>query len=250
VVQGLTRQMHLTRIASNSFCVVILSCADQRLGESMPPFIICVILILITLCGFCEGAQEKTLGEIRRELLGREVVIGGAKATGIGASLNQEVLLEWHITEGDANVGYKRKQIRQLDVFAPYELKGRKGVVVSIELAADTFRNIRKGTSTDIFGEKIKDDTVANPYFDLVVRLNDGMLLATRNYYTNMVGNLVQISEKVGRQKDEIMRNINTLVGKVIYPVGYSTIYPQDIEMKEITNILRRDIYKLRIYRI
>jgi hypothetical protein len=82
-----------------------------------------IILILFVSLGVSESAQDKTLGEIRRELMGKEVVVGGTKATGIGASLNREVLLEWHIVEGDANVGYKKKQIRRLDVFAPYELK-------------------------------------------------------------------------------------------------------------------------------
>jgi hypothetical protein len=154
--------------------------------------------------------------------------------------------LEWHIAEGDANVGYKKKQIRQLDVFASYELKGHSGIVVSIELAEDIFRNVKKGTSTDIFGEKIKDDTVANPYFDLVVRLKDGTFLITRNYYINMMGNLIQTVEKVDSKKNEIMRNIHTLIGKTIYPIGSSTIYPQDIEMKEITDTLKKDIYKLR----
>lgn len=89
----------------------------------MPPLFMCLILILYAFVGSCTGAQEKTLGEIRRELMWKEVVIGGAKATGIGASLNRDVLLNWHIAEGDANIGYKKKQSRNLDVFAPYELK-------------------------------------------------------------------------------------------------------------------------------
>jgi hypothetical protein len=212
----------------------------------MPHLFMCVILVLYGFIGLCAGAQEKTLGEIRRELMGKAVVIGGTKATGIGASLNREVLLNWYIAEGDENIGYKKKQSRNLDVFAPYELKGQSGVVISIELAEDTFRNVKRGTSTDIFGEKIKDDTVANPYFDIVVRLKDGVLVISRNYYINMKTGMLKTVEDTDRQKNQILKNIQILTGKTIYPVGYSAIYPQDININEITDTLKNDIYKLR----
>jgi hypothetical protein len=224
---------------------VALSCVDLTLGGGMPLRGFYVTLVLFVFCNLSEGAQEKTLGEIRRELIGREVVVGGIKSTGIGASLQQDVLLQWHIAEGDAATGYKKKQIKHRDVFAPYELKGSRGTVISIELAENIFRNVKKGTSTDVFGEKIKDDTVANPYFDLVVRLKDGTLLITRSYYISMMGHLIQTSGNAEHQENEIKRNIDGIIGKTIYPVGYSTVYPQDIGIKEITDTLKANIYKL-----
>jgi hypothetical protein len=203
------------------------------------------VLIILIFFSISESAQDKTLGEIRRELLGKEVVIGGTKATGMAVYPRQEALLDWHIAEGDTHSGYKVKKAGNFQDHAPYELKGRKGIVISIELVEDIFRKTKRGTSTDIFGEKIRDDTVENPYFDLVVRLEDSTLLITRNYYTNMKGSILKTIKDFDQQKNQIVQNIQTLVGKTIYPVGYSTIYPQDIGIKEITDTLRKDIYKL-----
>ena len=203
------------------------------------------ILVILVFFRTCESAQDKTLGEIRRELLGKEVVIGGTKATGMAVHPRQEALLDWHIAEGDTHSGYKVKKIGNFQDHAPYELKGRKGIIVSIELVEDVFRKTKKGTSTDIFGEKIRDDTIVNLYFDLVVRLEDSTLLITRSYYVSLKGNVLKTTENHDKQSKKILQNIQSLTGKTIYPVGYSAIYPQDINIKEITDILKKDIYKL-----
>jgi hypothetical protein len=51
---------------------------------------------------------------------------------------------------------------------------------------------------------------------------------------------MLKTVEDTDRQKNQILRNIQTLTGKTIYPVGYSVIYPQDININEITDTLKR----------
>jgi hypothetical protein len=203
------------------------------------------IISMLTYFDYSECSQDKNLGDIRKELLNTEVVIWGSKASGIGAYRGAEALLQWHIVERDEKGRYKKKTVGPSEVFAPYALRGKSGRVVSIELAEGAFREIKRDRSTDIFGEKINDDSITNPYFDLVVQLQDGELIMTRDFYTHLIEYVIQPVKRFDAQKNELVENLNTLIGKNIYKAAYSDVYPQDIDIKEVVDKKRRDLYKL-----
>lgn len=180
--------------------------------------------------------EEKTLGEIRKILLGQEVVIMGTKGSGLEQFQGgEEVFLHW----------YRPGQISEN---VPYRLKGQKGKVVSIEVLDKSLNPSKRDRPTDVFGNTVKDgDGVRDPYIEIVVALDEGTKVATRGSYTTMIGSDWQFASVVEKERDEISKNINSLIGKVIYPVAYSMVYPTDIDMKELTDELRSDQYRIQI---
>ena len=187
-------------------------------------------------------SEDKTLGEIRKELLGEEVVIRGVKATGLGQFQGEDVFLEWHLAEGNSQTGFK--QISTL--YAPYRFKGSNGIVESIEIAESFFKKRKRGTSTDVFGDTIRDDDVSDPYFEIVVKLHNGILLISTGYFNTIMGHKLELVSKVDMVKNEISKNIDSLIGKTIFPVAYSIIFPPDADLKDITDSLQRDFNKMR----
>ena len=190
-------------------------------------------------------SKDKTLGEIREELLGKEVVIKGVKATGLGQFQGEDVFLDWHLAGGNSQTGFKQKKANFTN-YAPYRFKGSKGIVESIEIAESFLNKTKRGTSTDVFGDTIKDDGVLNPYFEIVVKLHNGILLITTGYYNTIIGTNLELVSKAYLIKNEISKNINSLIGKTIFPVAYSIIFPPNADLKDITDILQRDFNKMR----
>jgi hypothetical protein len=190
--------------------------------------------------------EKKTLGEIRKELLGKSVVIMGVKASGFERFQGEEVFLKWQLAEGNSQQGFKIKERNYLPLHAPYRLKGSRGVIEAVELAENFLQKRKKGTSTDVFGDTVKDDDTLEPYFDIVVKLKDGTFLIARGYYNTVMGDDLELASIVDANRDEIAMNIDSLIGKTILPVAYSRIFPPDADIKDITDILRSDLNKLR----
>jgi hypothetical protein len=206
-----------------------------------------MVICLSFLFSFDAGAlEEKTLGEIRKELLGKEVIITGVKAPKLDIFQGIEVFLHWYLAERDSQQGFKKKKGTYGNLEAPYRLKGASGIVESIELAESFSQKRKRGTSTDVFGDTVKDDDTLNPYFDIVVKLQEGTLLITTGYYTTIMGEELELASNVDANKDEIQRNIDSLTGKIIFPVAYSKIFPPEADIKDITNTLSSSLNKLR----
>lgn len=201
-----------------------------------------VVAVCLSVLFPCHSdATSKTLGEIRKELLGKEVIISGVKGTGLGNG--EDVFLEWSIAEGDSQQGFKKRG-HGFD-FAPYRFKGSKGVVESIELANSFLQNKKKGISTDAFGDTVKDDASSDPYFDIVVKLPDGTFLIATGYYLTIMGANLELASNVAAVKEEIVKNLDSLIGQVILPVAYSKVYPPDADISNITDVLRGEFNTL-----
>jgi hypothetical protein len=223
----------------------VLKANDRAWGYAKDNHILVLmifILSMLTYLGYSESSQEKNLGDIRKELLNTEVIILGSKASGIRAYRSEEVLLNWHIVELDKKDRYKKKTVGPSEVFAPYALRGKSRRIVSIELANNVFRWTKQNKSVDIFGEKINVDSTANPYFDLIVQLKDGKLIMTRSYCT-LLEDRIKPVKRFDEQKSELVGNLHTLIGKSIYKAAYSNVYPQDIDVKEVTDKTRSELY-------
>jgi hypothetical protein len=203
------------------------------------------LLSMLPYFNYSECSQDRNLGSIRKELLNTEVVIWGSKSSRIGAYRDAEVLLDWNIVERDEKGRYKKKMIGTSEIFAPYTLKGKHGTIISIELAEDASRATKKGRSTDIFGEKIDDNSIVNPYFDLIVQLYNSELVMTRGFYNYLIQYKIQPVKRSDIQKNELEKNLNTLIGKNIYKTAYSYVYPQDIDVREVTDKTSRNLNKL-----
>jgi hypothetical protein len=214
-----------------------------------------IIFVIFSLIFFSSypvyPAQEKkkTFGEIKKELLEKQVYIYGKKFKK-PSFRGEDILMGWEIVQkyGDEKSGYsyKRDSLGNYGEHeVPYSLKGSKGIIESISIYSTSFDGKRKETSA--FGEKITDDDVLNPYFSVVVRLNNGTLVSHKGYYST-IGTEVKLASKVDSEREEIEKNINSIVGKVIYPVASADIYPSQTDLDTMVDISRRKTVVLYKY--
>jgi len=130
-------------------------------------------------------AVDKTLGELKKELLGKEVIVAGHECPG---TLGEEILINWFLAEEDNQKSYKMAskpdtlfKNRRLLVHAPYKLKGYRGTAIDIiprenppssswtlstlcipYLEEDSYflPKRKQKTKTDIFGDPITDNSL------------------------------------------------------------------------------------------
>lgn len=190
-------------------------------------FALTLNLFLVGTSGSSDRPKEKTLKEIKDELLGREVVLLGIK---IYNTLSGWVLAR----ENDARGGFE-----MASPSIPYNMKGARGVVVFIAQSGLLEKIGRKSVGVDAFGEKIKEEDIVNPLIDLVVRLPDGRLVMSTTYYVSLMRNLELVS-RFDEIRAQILKKIDSLIGKTIYPVGYSCLFPPDSEIDTMAGLLMR----------
>lgn len=184
--------------------------------------------------------EAKTLGEIRKEIIGKEGIILGDKDL-----RDDDTLSDWFLAEKTIEGGYQTKS-QYLGGDAPYNLKGSKAKVVAVEFSK-YFNKQKHGTSVDMFGDIITEDNTEDPWIDLVVQLQNGTFLLTSSTirYESILYSRFKLIPDYEEEKDRIFKNIDSLVGKVIYPVAWSTVFPPDADIKMITNRLMEHNNKL-----
>lgn len=188
-------------------------------------FLFLSILCFSILSTNVDAREEKTFGEIRKELLGKQVYIYGHKFKS-GLSPTEEFLMGWEIVQQSDDEGSSYKYNRRLN--APYSLKGTKGIVTDIRIK-DTSINTRKETSA--FGDKIADDDIVNPYLTIIVKLNDTTSISCNQYYSTAMDMNLRLASKVDSEMNEINSNINAIIGKVIYQGAGGYLYPPNADI-------------------
>ena len=182
-------------------------------------FALILNLFLVGTSGSSDRSREKTLKEIKDELLGKEVVLLGSKI--------YNTLSGWVFVRQNASGGFE-----MASPGIPYNMKGTRGVVVFIAQK----KVGRKSVDVDAFGEKIKEEEIVNPYFDLVVKLPDGRLVMSTTFYTSLMSHM-ELASRFDEIRIQISERIDSLVGKTIYPVGYSCLFPPDSEIDTMAGL-------------
>ncbi len=209
-------------------------------------FITMVFLLSLSLPFNGFALEEKTLGEIKKELLGKEVIISGFKTSRYVKFHKEDFFLEWRLAEGDTQTGFKEKEGDLDSRLVPYRLKGARGVVKAIEITKNYSREKKIGSTSDLFGDTIKDDDILNPYFKVVVKLQDGTFLIKNGYYVTIMLNDLELASSIDAIKEEASKNMTSLIGKTILPVAYSDIFAPDVDIADLTDTLRGNLKKLR----
>lgn len=200
--------------------------------------LVILLLLLSLLTKGVATAEDKTLGEIRKELLGAEVVIFGQKFGTL------DKLLDWkEATETSSGVYYL-----PLAKLAPYSLKGQRGTVIAIQPAQRQPLRGSRGATKDVFGESVADDARVNPLLEVFVKMPDGVLIGASAYYGPLFGTYgrLALATQVDKERREFERAISALVGRTIYPVAYSSILPSDIDLDTVSNLTTTKAAELR----
>jgi hypothetical protein len=165
--------------------------------------------------------REATLADVRQILLNKKVVILGAIAG--------NTMLEWTFqNQTDNQAAYYGRHAN-----IPASYKGKVAEVVSVELAE---RERDRPSSTNALGEPVSDGSVVNPYFQVVVRFDNGILAATAAFPNTISGNL-DLASGASTLADQINAKLPRLIGKTVYVVEWSTLWQPNTSLEEMTEV-------------
>lgn len=173
--------------------------------------------------------SDVTLGTVRRIFLNQTVIVGGP-VSGRG-------LLDWNIawregcgaqchpaTDGSDGYLYLARYYDKL----PASYKGKIAIVLAVRLHGQEQK-------TNALGEIISQDATVNPYFDLVVGFDDGVLAITTAYPDTLtVAGTVELESAAAAIAEKMAKELPLLIGKNLYAVGFSKLYQPDTSLDEL----------------
>lgn len=212
--------------------------------------------LVLLLFSFLSHAKDLSLGEIRATLLGQQVVI-------LGATYFPNTLVGWYRVEGDETTGFSKvsaaanfkralegsdnvsaKLMRALtdDVYVSVNVRGKRGLVVSVE-EAETSLRYKKSGQTDVFGKRIDDSRVTNPNIQVVVKMNeDGLLIGTTGYFGSLLGSSFQLASRMDTMRSEVEGYLSRLVGKTLYKAGYTKLLDPTLSLQDLLDRNKREL--------
>lgn len=187
---------------------------NSRLKSS----IIIIILLLLTVSpSNSASSSQESLEKIKAEFMGKEVMIRGYRADKKLQQLaksQEPLLMNWFFANEDGKGGFT-KPARDLVAHVPYRINGSVGTVIWI--------------GPDKYGVKT------------VVKVNDSLIITSDSIYGIGWEHFV-LMDIIQRQREEISQNINGIVGKTIYPVASSIIYPPSFGIEDCADLKNRKL--------
>src|SRR5260370_6615924 len=111
----------------------------------------CYLLLVMSLVlPTCQALAGTTFAEVKKTYLGKKVVMIGPQV--------------WHTAEQQGD-----RFVESEFPFLPVSYRGQTATVVTVQLNGP-----RRERKMNPLGEAINEDSVVDPYFDLVVRFDDG----------------------------------------------------------------------------
>lgn len=187
-------------------------------------------------------ADELSLDEVRGRLLNQEVVVLGSSHS----SGPVPVMVDWYLVSHDEVEGYRRINLLYANSHAPRTVRGKRGVVVSIE-EAKNFSRAKMVGERDVFGSSVSVSDAKNPYVSVVVKLlEDDLLVGVTDYYGSMVRKNIRMVYEAEVRKKEIERTLSQLVGKELYKTGYTKLFDSVLSLKILSDHSERGFYPYR----
>jgi hypothetical protein len=177
------------------------------------------------------ASPDATLGTVRRIFQNQNVVVRGSSV----ADLRGSLLLHWTVARQDGE--WYVESNHGLDNL-PTSYKGKTANVIAVQLN----KSSRREQTRNAFGEIVSDDATVHPYFDLVVRFDDGALAMTTAFPLT-VTEKVEMASAAGALAEQMTKELPLLIGKNVYAVGFSKLYQPDTTLDELTgtsDILKR----------
>src|SRR5208337_1014143 len=106
--------------------------------------------------------------------------------------------------------------------------------VVAVQLAKSQFTPARVG-DTNAFGESVGEDSIDNPYMEVVVRFKDGTLAMITGYTITLVPENMELASKRQTVKDKLESMLPAVIGKKLYAVAYSTLYKPTATIEQMS---------------
>jgi hypothetical protein len=208
---------------------------SQYGGNMLRTFLLLTAFLLAPLA----SAKDLSLDEIRGRLLNQEVVVLG-RSFGTGSLSGS--LVAWYLVSGDESAGYKKINSNLAGSYAPETVRGKRGIVLSVE-QAESHLSPKKVGEKDAFGNTIDGSRVMNPYINVVVKMPDGdLLIGTTTYFSIMMGKTLQLASRADLLKKEIEGVLAQLIGKKLYKAGYTKLLDSALSLNDLLNRNKREL--------
>lgn len=174
-----------------------------------------------------------TLAQVRALLLGKKVTIGGPVVT---ISRYNGDLLHWHLAE---ERGGRYAELRTVTRSLPASYLGSEAEVLAVQLNAI---EVERSGRPNALGEVADEDSLVNPYCDVVVKLADGTLALHTGYPSIFLADFSPPFRLVSEQSNrsaEINGQLPSVIGRTVYAVGYSRLYQPTTSLEELTQRAR-----------
>jgi hypothetical protein len=178
-----------------------------------------------------KSAREMTLGEVRALLVGKKVVVNP------GPYFRDKYLLYWAYAskEGDAY-----RESRDLDRHLPASYQNQEADVLAVQL---NYLKRREVGRPNALGEVTSEDTVVNPYCDVVVKFGDGTVAMTTSYPSLLLDEMAgafKLAEKRRSRAQALTSQLPSIVGKTVYASAYSSLHPVTATASDLLEDYRR----------
>src|ERR1035437_1759672 len=162
-----------------------------------------VLFALVVAPPFGVAQQHETLKSVKQKYLNQTVVL-------IGQGRD-----DWFL--GSESAG---RYDADLHAFLSATYKGKIATVIAIQLDSEpSFRE-----KTNALGESINPDDTVDPYFDFVIRFDDGQVAMT-TAYPSTISDEVRFSSVQGALAQEMATKLPGVVGKSFFASGLSDLY-------------------------
>lgn len=194
-----------------------------------------ILFSVLTLApAVARGQQAETLSSVKQKYLNQRVVITGYETQAFSGK-KQPVLMEWHPAKEHGD-GFRYDITGNI----PVSYKGQTATVVAISL--NTGPGAKPVQRVNALGEAVSPDQTLNPYFDLIVKFDDGKFALTTGY-PNTITLQLQLASVHDSDTQDMAANLPAIVGKTLYAAGYSHLYLPDstlMEMRGPSSILKQ----------
>jgi hypothetical protein len=184
-----------------------------------------VVVALLVVSTAVGGQNSETLGSVKQKYLDQKVVLIGYVADNLA---RQPVLVEWQLGAEVAG-----RYAPDMETYLPATYKGRTATVVAIQL-----NNLEKQGKVNALGESIGPDNTVDPYFDFVVRFQDGQVAMTTGY-PNTISLEVRLASAQSAAAQEMAAKLPNVVGKNFFACGITSLYSPDATLEELLGTSR-----------
>lgn len=196
-----------------------------------------LLFLAFFLSALVAHAKDLSLDEIRTTLLGQQIIVLGSAFNGYGSLSNS--LVDWKIVTGDEHSGFYSDL--RASSYAPVKIRGKRGQVIFVGEAQSSIKsnNVNK---IDVFGKKIDESRVKNPYIYVVVKMDDDeILVKTEGYFGRMLGREMQLASRMDAMQKELDVHLARLIGKTLYKTGYTKLLDSMLSIQDLLDRNKRE---------
>ena len=188
----------------------------------------CIVVLSVLAAASTVGSAQdtETLGSVKQKYLNQTVVLIGYVTDKLAT---QPVLMEWHPARlPPMSQALDGRYDYDISTYLPATYKGKSATVIAIQLN----KSGKQGT-VNALGELVSADDAVDPYFDFVVKFDDGQV-ALVTAYPSTISDDVKFASTQNALTQEMAAKLPGVVGRTFYGCFYTRLYSPDATLDEL----------------